>query len=252
MMPGRTTTLERTEAAARLVQGVIDFVREGNLVAADRKIGSGTEVLVTGMSFWAYRALSYGWAAVDWDGGGHMDVALQKMERALELTRGLGVDGELCMACVREHGEDAALPAEYQLASGVEWEPVPTCRACEQASLEIWGRTDDAGLEPLGVLWPPWSIAPTWSNRLPEIFSHERFGYAAWQQALLGNVDGMYLVAMCYEVGMGMQRSVDAALHWYKQAEAEGYPGAESGRERCERRGPWERSGATKDDFFIF
>ena len=167
-----------------------------------------------------------------------MESALQKMERALELVRELGPVGELCVACVRERGEDAALPAEYQLRSGVVWEPVPTLQACEQASLDIWGRTDDAGLEPLGVLWPPWSIAPTWSNRLPEIFSHERFGFAAWQQALLGNVDGMYLVAMCYEVGMGMQRSVDAALHWYKQAETKGYPGGASGRERCERRGP--------------
>ena len=64
MMSDRTSTLDRTEAAARLLQEVIDFVRDGNLFAADRKIGGGTEALVTGMSFWglsgAERWVGYG------------------------------------------------------------------------------------------------------------------------------------------------------------------------------------------------
>ena len=56
----------------------------------------------------------------------------------------------------------------------------------------------------------------------------------------------MYLSGMCYEVGLGMQRSVEAALYWYKLAASTGYPGAASGVERCERRGPWEQEKEAK------
>ncbi len=245
---GVRSSLSRSAAAARVLQGVIDVLEKENLVEADGVLTRETTTLVTGVSFWAYRALTQGWAALAVDGEGYIEIGRAKLQRALELTRILGPTGELCLACVRDEtiGEDAAAQAEYQLRSGIPWEPVPVCREHEERGVEVWGMSDDVQLEPLISVWPPWSIAPTWSNRLPEIFSHERFGYAAWQQALQGNVDGMYLSGMCYEVGLGMQRSVDAALYWYKLAASAGYPGAASGVARCERRGPWEQEKEAK------
>lgn len=235
----KVTSLDRSIAAARVLQEALDSLvddpREGLGI-----LGRRVDVLVCGMSFWAYRAMNQAWSALESDWDGHIEMGREKLHRALVLTKELGPVGELCMACVKRVGEEEASPADLQLINGVNLEPVPICRECEEVAREIWGVEGVAELEPLTSVWPPWSIAPTWSLRQSHIFSHDRFGYAAWQKALEGDVDGMYLTGMCYEVGMGLQRSVEAAMHWYQQAAKAGYPGAASGIERCQRRGPWD------------
>lgn len=236
----QVSSLDKSEAAVRVLQQVIDRI-DSNHKEGVGILGRKVDVLITGMPFWAYRAMSEAWMALESGWDGHLEIARAKLHRALDLTRALGPVGELCVACIKGVGEDEASPADFQLVNGVSWEPVPICRSCENRAREIWGMEGLAELEPLTSVWPPWSIAPTWTNRQPDVFSHERFGYAAWQKALEGDVDGMYLVGMCYEVGMGLQRSIEAAEYWYKLAEQSGYPGASSGVSRCIRRGPWEQ-----------
>jgi len=234
------SSLAKSEAATRVLQDVIDRVG-ANSKEGVGILGRKIDVLIPGIPFWAYRAMSQAWIALESEQDEYIGLGREKLHRALDLTKKLGPTGELCLACVRADGEDEASPADLQLVNGVSWEPVPICRNCENPARKIWGLEGVAELEPLTTVWPPWSIAPTWSNRQTDVFSHERFGYAAWQKALEGDVDGMYLVGMCYELGMGLQRSVEAAQYWYKLAEQSGYPGAASGVQRCVRKGPWEQ-----------
>ena len=246
---GTRTSLDQTIRAARVLQKALDRLGENGREGLGI-LGRNVDQLIPGMSFWAYRALHAAWGALEGAWDGRMDVARERLHRAIELTNELGPTGELCLACIKNVGEEEAAQADLQLVNGVQWEPVPICRNCETQAREIWGVEGVAELEPLTPVWPPWSIPPTWSIRQPDVFSHDRFGYAAWQKALEGDVDGMYLAAMCYEVGVGLQRSVEAAAHWYQMAEQTGYPGAASGVERCKRRGPWKRETKEAKEFW--
>ncbi len=71
------------------------------------------------------------------------------------------------------------------------------------------------------------------------MFSHERFFHACLQEAVgQGDRDAMFYLGMCYELGMGCDKSVATSAVWYKAAAENGVPGAELGVQRVERRGP--------------
>ncbi|MCY4232259.1 MAG: hypothetical protein OXE59_00725 [Bacteroidetes bacterium] len=72
------------------------------------------------------------------------------------------------------------------------------------------------------------------------MFSHDRWGYAAYQQALAGDPDGLFYTGMCFETGMGLARSAEAALGHYEKALELGYPGAREAVERCKRKRAWK------------
>ena len=236
-----TSVDAKSQSSIRLLQSVRDSVRDEEREKALGMLLRGLNTIVPGIPFWAFREVMYAQGYLEMGVEGGFQVAESKLHRAMDLTSRLGCYGELCMVSIQVAGEENAIQAEYQVTSrDGAWEPIPICQQHEDDAIATWNIQDPV-LEPLVPIWPPWSIPPSWGRRQENIFSHDRYAYAAWQQAVLGDLDGAFFTAMCFETGCGLLRSAENAVHYYTMAAKEGYPGAQEGVERCKRRGPWEQ-----------
>jgi len=229
----------KSRAAIRHLQRALDSVRKKEREVTLGLLTRGNAIMIPGMPFWAWRCLTLSQRYLERGVEGCYQVAEEHLYRAVKLTSELGPTGELCMVSIKNFGEEKGIKADLQVTSrDGAWEPVPICEENEREAITTW-KIQDPVVEPLVPIWPPWSIPPTWGNRRGNIFSHDRYAYAAFQKAMEGDVDGAFFTAMCFETGCGLTRSAEGAIHFYKIAAKEEYPGAQEGVERCDRKAPW-------------
>jgi len=230
-----------SQGALRLLQRTLDLVNREDIVSAKGVVTRHFESFVPGMPYWAWRVFNPAWLMLQGDDFDGRNVFIKEsIQRAIDLTERLGPHGELCAVCMKKNLHYESERATHQVVEGSDYEPVPVCSEHIEEAKELWQMRHGAQAEPVGRIWPPWSVVPTWGQRKEDTFSGERYAYAAWQEALDGDSDGMFYVAMCYELGLGMARSADSAAEWYKKASEKGYPGAKEGMQRCEQPGPWK------------
>lgn len=236
----------KRKALATLTKA-LDLARAEKGEAVKGLLERGAVQLVPYVSYWAFRQLG---VAVSILGGPLTPIVLRHcttlLGRAQALSELLGPSGELCLECVASGREPSAAPAVGELFDHSGKEPIPVCEEHDTDAARRWDMVNPQ-LTPLTSPWPPWSMAPAWTERRPDTFSQERFAYAAWQQALQGDVNAMFWMGMIYELGGGWAKIPDAAEMWYDKAASKGFPGASAAADRVRRAGPWTRAsdGAT-------
>ncbi len=224
------------ESRSSFTRHIIDLVTADKLESAKRLLHEKEGELIPLLSYWGYRIVGRVGAGIV--AGHDKEDLLQWLHRGFYLVEHLGAHGELCMVGLNKEGEDRAPVADVQLLDTTGQEPVPVCEKNIDEAASLW-RLHPFKIEPVERQWPPWSLADTWNLRRPNMFSHERFFYACLQEAVgTGDRDAMLYLGMCYELGMGTDKSVAASAVWYKAAAENGVPGAELGVQRVERRGP--------------
>ena len=217
---------------------IVDLVNQDKMESAKRLLHEKEGELIPLLSYWGYRVVGRIRAGIV--EGYDKERLLQWVHRGLYLAERLGPHGELCMVGLNKEkvGEDLAPVADMQLLDTTGQEPVPVCEENVDEAADLW-KLRPFTIEPVERFWPPWSLTDTWVLRRPNMFSHERFFYACLQEAVgAGDRDAMFYLGMCYELGMGCDKSVAASAVWYKAAAEKGVPGAEIGVQRVERRGP--------------
>ena len=231
-------------SAVRTLQKCSDLMKDGDREKVKGLLGRDFNRLIPGIPFWAWQYLSTPFQMVMTDADfEEAEVFITDgIRQSLALAQRLGPGGELCMYCINtDMGVDSET-ADMQLidmVDGATWEPIPVSSNHIEDAIQMWNVENEVRAVPVQSMWPPWSLTPQWGARRDNIKSPERYAYAAWQKALTGDPDGMFYVAMCYEVGCGMIRSARGAEDWYRKAAAKGYPGAKEAAERCARGGPW-------------
>lgn len=234
-----TQAQELTNKGAQILQQGLDMLRNSGREATLEFLPRKMLEIVPHVGFWAFRGLD---SVIRVLRGGdeafREQYAQNMLVRVIDLAERLGPEGELCLLCVNEEGEEEADAAEGMLVEEGRLEPVPVCRKHIEAATKAWNMRAPA-FSPLIPLWPPWSLAPPWTGRRQRTRSQERFAYGAWQDALGGNAEAMFFMGMTYELGCGWSRHGDSAALWYKRAAEAGYPGAMESWERVMREDAW-------------
>lgn len=101
-------------------------------------------ILVSGMSFWAFRSFNIVRHMMEFEFELRAQDIEARLTRVIELVRKLGSYGELCMESIIVVGEDQAEMADLQVSrAGGAWEPIPICKENAEAAIKRWGLGED-------------------------------------------------------------------------------------------------------------